>query len=223
MSMAGYDVYGREFLSSYWKHSDLPLTVYSEDTIGIGCLKPLQHAEKWSMLRNYPRHEHWALDAGRFAPKAFSIIDALDNATGEVVVWIDADTVLDAPLTEQRVRGYLGPHFCGVMLRENYHPCSSFMIYNTGHDDNARFVAEMKRMYHDKALMELPERHDAYIQGKILQDGLFDFTNLTPGAQPVENVFDWLGFGHHKKGNLKWKTSTSSRLAAAEAVSSPRS
>lgn len=219
MSRVGYDQYGRNFLSSYYEHCELPITVYSEDPFDRSDFTPLAGVEKAELLADYPRHRHWTLDAGRFAKKAFAIIDALDNANGHTIVWLDADTVLDAPLTEERVSRLVGDHYCGLMMREHYHPCSSFVIYRTQHPDNERFVSEMKRMYHDMALMEEEQRHDAYIQGRILENG-FDVTNLTPGAQPMENVFDWLGFGHHLKGNLKWKTTTSSHQGAVAAVSS---
>jgi len=203
MSQAGYDVYGKEFLDSYRKYVNFPLTIYSEDKLPVDEYKPIWDVEMSKLLSNYPRSADWRLDAGRFAWKAFAIIDALSAKDKDIVCWMDSDVVIHAPLKEPYVERMVGDHYCALMMRQDYHPCSSFVVYNKAHGDNVKFVAEMKRMYHGKDVLHEPEQHDAYIQGKVLLQNC-SVINLTPGAKPMENVFDRLGFGHHKKGPLKW-------------------
>jgi len=225
MSADNYALYGKEFIETYCKYWDAPLTVYSEDNLGLryGNVenKSIWEVEMASLLADFPRHPSWTMDVGRFAWKAFAIMDALENYDG-IVAWLDADTVTHAKATLEPIIKKLGDSYIGLMQRKDYHPCTSFVLFDTRHTDNERFLHAMRREYHHGKIMTRKQRHDAYIIGKLTEELGLDVVNLAPkDAPPASNVFDEvIKWAHHRKGNLKFtETGTSSALEGRAAAS----
>jgi len=213
----GYFQYGKEFLESFVKYNNTPITVYVEKDIDFvhpnvetkdlfkvpgcedfltNCTFPAFHGRLWGEKRNY------RFDAFRFCRKSFAQCDAAADNDGWLI-WIDADVVL---------RGMLplpsGDSFIHYMGRPDWHSCASYVAWNLDHPVSGEFWKRYWSLYVTGTVFALPEWHDSYVLDFLIISMKLPSVNIAAPywdqLKGPANVFDYVfPMGHHKKGNLK--------------------
>ena len=150
------------------------------------------------------------MDAVRFAHKVFALTHCALEIEGDVLFWLDADTVtfadvpmalLDQVLPENVYTSFLG--------RPHTYPECGFVGYSLTHPHHREFMEFWRQLYLDDSLFELPEWHDSFVYDmvrKTFEDKLSDFKsyniaeNDTPSDHPfINSVLG--GYMDHLKGD----------------------
>lgn len=202
----GYQIYGKDFLESWARYVSIPLTVYCEGTAynGVECRNLWEVPGCVEFVAAANGTEDYRFNAKKFARKAYAQMDALSE--GGIVCWFDADIEFTAPLDETFIEAKRGPYL-SYMAREHFYPCSSFVCWDTDHQDHPKFMAVYKELYDGRKLYREKEWHDAFILDVAVKKSGVNVTNLCkdfPQAARSFNVFDLVfPMGHHKKGPRK--------------------
>ena len=202
----GYEVYGKRFLETWREWVDLPLTVYTEGNgiEGVACKNLWDVPGCVEFVREAHATEDYRFNARKFARKAYAQMDAFLD--GGIVLWFDGDIEFSGSLNADYIHARIGPYL-SYMARESFYPCSSFVAWNTDHQDHPRFLATYKRLYDDRMLYREKQWHDAFILDVAITQSGVHATNLCKGMQKAVrsyNVFDLVfPMGHHKKGPRK--------------------
>lgn len=112
------------------------------------------------------RHRHrptqnYRFDAVRFAHKVAAIEQAYRIGTTDVLVWMDADCVTHAPVTQEWLAGMLGDADFGYLRRTRKYPECGFMLIRRNHA-GASLVASLVELYRSDQLFTLAEWHDSW-------------------------------------------------------------
>lgn len=205
-SDAGYELYGRDFLDSWRQHASIPLTIYNEGNEYPGfenrCLWDIPGCQ--SFVANAPQVDDWRFDAKKFGRKAWAQLDALQEKG--IILWFDADSIITDTIDEAFISNLIGPYI-SYMGRPDFHPCTSFVAWNTEHADHPKFFDLYKSMWHDYKVFEIPEWHDAFVFEWCRKQSGVASKNLCEGRKfrlRSDNVFDDVIPGHHKKGSRKF-------------------
>lgn len=167
-----YNEYAHRFLKTYnWPFE---LKIYSEKKFNIA-YKDYKVIELGQDSKNFvernknrPVKDFW-VDGVRFSYKVYSVIEsglqAINENTHDMLIWVDADSVFHNPLTldfinehiykEDSMMTYLGR---GGMYSE-----CGFLSWNLKHKDTKNYFEAMKKMYNEDLLYNEKEYHDSYI------------------------------------------------------------
>ena len=176
---------GRAFLSSWRKHmcKKYELCLYNED--GFRPKNKNMRLMGWNLGSDYEQfQERWRPQNKRvatFAKKAFSVIDAMENIQADRIVWLDADTVVNATIPSKLLElicpdDTLSAHF-GVK-----HPWPSdddpdrmafscetgFFILNKNHPGFKDFLNFYKNTYLNDQTDGMRRFYDGEVYGKTV-------------------------------------------------------
>ena len=186
-----YNVYAQQFLETFVKHWPIPLTVYFEE------LPMFRHPRvEWVQLPDVPKFqwfrkraptnpENYLFDAGRFACKAFSQLDAFRRYGGKII-WLDADIVTfhDVP-GSLLYRMLKDTHTCFLGRKGGYSECG-FIGFDTEHPRFERFEQRYRDMYEKENVYTLPYHTDCHAFDEAREAR---GRNLTPKGKGIEHVF----------------------------------
>jgi len=215
---AGYDVYGEKFLKSYKQHCDLPLTVYYEIKRSFPKANRIEYRDMYEvpnlqeylsiqgLKENMGHGEDWRFNIFKFCRKAFIQFDELKM--GGKFAWMDADVEFKTKADEAFIKNTVKDTYIAYLGREGFHCCTSFVGFNTDHEDHPRFLKAFEDIYLSGGVFKLQEWHDAYVFQHLLNETGVKAKNLCQNirmAAGSRNVFDMVfKFGRHKKGNRKF-------------------
>ena len=167
-----YNEYAHRFLKTYnWPFD---LKIYSEKKFNIAykdfkVIELGQDSKDFVQRnKNRPVKDFW-VDGVRFSYKVYSVIEsglqAINDNTYDILIWVDADSVFHNPLTldfikehiykEDSMMTYLGR---GGMYSE-----CGFLSWNLKHKDTKNYFEVMKKMYNEDLIYNEKEYHDSYI------------------------------------------------------------
>lgn len=243
----GLDTYGQRFLNSFAHNvpKEIKLTVYAENCVPVNpnskqiVILDASHLTdlhefktKWKDVpkangkcpfperRPRDHHKEFKWDAVRFANKVYAVFDAVMKTDADWVVWMDADTYVHSPITNEEFESLLDPkHWITYVGRgkgsQSWPECGFYGI--NMHDPAAQyFLGEFQRMYDDaeNGIFKLEEWHDSFVFGHILNDmkskyphfydytdGIYNKTAKTGGGgHPLINSVLGTWFDHMKGG-----------------------
>lgn len=207
MSQAGYEEYGRNFLDSWTLN--LPLTVYSEDDLLIPCVDLREDASLMAFLENCPESTDYRYQAGKFAKKVFAITDPERNHDGWKI-WIDADVVVEKPITYQFLESVCPEGMMGSYLgrKDWHHSECGWVAYNLQYA--TEFLKDFREIYTSGEIFDHLEWHDSYLFDRLREryrakQGFGAWKNLSEGV-PGMHVWDESPLGEvmrHLKGPLR--------------------
>lgn len=151
---------------------------------------------------------NWRFDAYKWARQAFIpwICDTVDNEA-DFIVWLDADVITHAPVTEDMITALLPANRDFAYLgRGAKHPDIAFQLYRRG-GVATDFLAAWMELYATDKVFELKEWHSAWSWKWILdQYGYADTAHdITPGGSGhvwfQSPLRQW---GDHLKGDRKY-------------------
>jgi len=105
-------------------------------------------------------------DVIRFCHKPYVVIDAARRANADILIWMDADTVVHSKVSPTFLDGLLcGDVFTCYLGRKTMHSECGWYSLNLRHPHLDAFIAEFERMYEDaeNGVFRLSEWHDSYI------------------------------------------------------------
>jgi hypothetical protein len=181
-SAQGWQEYGCRMVATYrefWPAS-VPLVLYSEGMIRNEQPRSMppwlfafreRHARS-PKARGYPVGSYnYRFDAIRFAYKTAAVIDTLERSTADTMIWIDADTVTHAPVSE----GFLdelaptGSEALSWLNRAKNYPECGFYMMQRQHPAIKALLRHWKELYLHDTLFHLPEWHDSYVLAELVK------------------------------------------------------
>lgn len=157
----------------------------------------------------------WQLDAVKFTNKVFALAAANTNWAGgyDWIIWLDADTVTNKPISMARLKHWLHPKADVVHLGRTSAAYSetSFVGYNTkgGKGLACYFINDLMWTFLSGEFQHYQEWHDGFIFERLLnlskQHGLVT-KNLSQDVHGTLEAFMSTELGHfmnHMKGNRK--------------------
>lgn len=197
---------------SLWRVSGFKKFIAMTDPI------PAAHGKLWDQKRNY------RFDVHKFCRKSFAQIDAAKDTQHGWLVWLDADIEWKGmPDWFKDTDPPPPPTFMYYLGRPEWHSCASFVAWFLDHPISDKFWEQYKLIYTTGSVFALPEWHDSYILDWLRKELKLPSVNLSKEALgrrayidklkgPV-NIFDKVfgEYGHHFKGNRKYKDSFKAR------------
>ena len=105
-------------------------------------------------------------DAIRFSHKVYAIFDAVEKTDADVLIWMDADSVVHSPLPFDFLDKFVPEDvfLCYAGRKNKYTECGWYSM-NLKHPHADKFFTEFKRMYDDanNGIFTLKEWHDSYV------------------------------------------------------------
>ncbi len=226
---AGYDQYGRNFVTSFLENWLIPLHLYSEDP---SCLEQVSadfegstqlHLHNLNLdfeLQNFLHSaapvQDYRWDAWRFAKKVFAITDP-NRAKADWWIWLDADIVTEQKVSTAWLRHIVAKEI--TYLGRDKWPCSEcgFVAYRTAGREANEFLARFREVYTSGEIFDHMEWHDSFIFDRVREEFPKSwFSDLSSGI-PGMHVFDDSVLGDrmkHLKGPLRKKGTKPDNLPA---------
>lgn len=193
MNQVYYDKCGKHMLSSFknnWKNI-MPLHVYNEDNFSLNDNTFIEMG--WDLGIEYDKFQsrHKNNRVKTFSKKGFSIIHAMENINCDVLIWLDADTIIKQKidiLDDILLENQLSAHF-SVWHEKNgikYHSCETgFFMLNKKHKGFNDFCKTYKDIYTKDKTKGLRRFYDGEIYGKTIELMMskgYEVNNLNPGS-----------------------------------------
>jgi len=198
----GLEQYGQRFIDSFSKNVDpkIRMVVYAENCNPIipendkrievrsaeQTLPELQQFKRiwkdvpkangkcpWPERRPRDNHKEFKWDAVRFANKVYAVFEMARDTETDILVWMDADTVVHSPITYGEFR-ILVPatqwlHFLG--RNKKWPECGWYGLTLRTEGANA-FLKEFQRVYDEpesNGIFNMEEWHDSYVFWEVLK------------------------------------------------------
>ena len=201
-SPEGYKLYGKKFIETfheYWP-SSVHLVVYEERKgVTLEASFPTKDRVLYLDLDRDPdRRKFLALpmkdgknyryQAKRFCHKVFAMTHA--PSAVDWWIWLDADTVTTAPVTEEFLATVCPEDsMCSYLGRTEWHHSECGWLAFNMHEGSRGFIKDFRRVYTSGEIFEHSEWHDSYIFDRVREryeaDGV-KFTNLSPNAKGLD-------------------------------------
>jgi len=105
-------------------------------------------------------------DAIRFSHKVYAIFDAVKKTDADVLIWMDADSVVHTPMPMEFLQEFIpdDKFLCYAGRKNKYTECGWYSM-NLRHPHADKFFEEFQRMYDDaeNGIFTLKEWHDSYV------------------------------------------------------------
>jgi len=109
-------------------------------------------------------------DAIRFSHKVYAVIDAARDSDADVLIWMDADSVVHTALPITFLESFVPEHafLCYAGRVNKYSECGWYSM-NLKHPHADKFFSEFQRMYDDaeNGIFKLKEWHDSYVFDEV--------------------------------------------------------
>jgi len=181
MDEAYFDKCGQSMLLSYLKYQkseDIPLYLYNEGDFDVPKGIKKLGFELGSEFDNFNnRHSHRKSARKRkFAKKGFSIIHAMDNIPCTRLMWLDADTLMKKPMSENFLSTLcnsktLSAHFSvwHNAKGQKWHSCETgFFLLNKAHKHFDEFKNTYKDIYYNDNIEGMRRFYDGEVYGKTV-------------------------------------------------------
>ena len=195
-----WNQYGKELVDSFLKHwpDDISLILYTEDIdkfprldnrIILKDLPKLAGKDYYNFMDSLPDRSVWGR-CKKFAKKAFSIINEVENVNEGYIIWIDADvkTKKDVPIDfllevcpHDCLTAHLGlTQYIPKFKNTVYSSETGFFVINCEHPDKQKFLKEYKRSYIEKDFEGLRKPFDAEVFARTIKKIGSNYRELSP-------------------------------------------
>ena len=150
-------------------------------------------------------------NARKFSFKVFVVEHCVMHADGDVVTWIDADTIAHTPLSIEYIAGLIPPYcLLNYLGRDQKFSECGYVSYNRQHSACSQFVTDFADLYRSGAIFGLKEWHDSYVFDLLRnvferRYGVTNF-NISADCSDLDHVFINSSLGlylDHLKGPRK--------------------
>lgn len=235
----GYDNYAQRMIKTFLKYwpSDVQLIVYSENcqvqesatNLSVVDLESasselVAFKAKWSKVpratgdvsddpvrsRRKDAGKGFKWDAVRFAHKVYAIFHAAKNTNAQWLLWMDADMVCHAPVSNSVLRQMCSPNFdlCFLGRQGKYSECGLYAL-NLASDATKNFLQQFQNMYDhaEQGIFTLMEWHDSFVFDAVRSRTQLRELDWSQGlirgeGHPLINS-TWGAYLDHLKGDRK--------------------
>lgn len=172
MKFAVVTTYADRHYEEFAKRCLETMAEFWPSTIDLINLRDAGLANRSSWLPAFKRrHAHrptsdYRMDAVRFAHKVAAIDIAAQETAADVLIWIDADCITHAPVTEAWLESLLGDADFAYLRRQMKYPECGFMLFRLNMRGRALINAIVDQYRHD-LLFALPEWHDSFVIDRV--------------------------------------------------------
>lgn len=223
-SDSGYHEYANVFVGSLEKYFDssIEITLYT-DNIKINSSKikqlPLESSipdlVKFKSRNKEKTYKNFLYDGVRFSHKSYAICHASENLNTDIMIWLDADTLVKKEITSEYLGNFLPKGFFTSYLgRPGTYTETGFIAFDLNHKHKTEFFNKFKNYYDSDDIYNLDAFTDCHVYDstrmQFEKEGKIKSHNLTPGLG--KNNFNNTFVDHmvHFKGNRKIKISQGS-------------
>jgi hypothetical protein len=169
-------------VQKHWPQS-VPFDLYSEDVLP-GALtmsfpdwlytfkeRHVHNLSAQGRLHGKASTYNYRFDAVRFAHKTAAVIDAIENAEEDFIVWVDADTVTHSTVTEEFLQALSPAKNQGIswLARKQKYPECGFYIVRRALPEVQKMTDTWKGLYKRDTLFHLPEWHDSFVLQEMVR------------------------------------------------------
>ena len=149
-------------------------------------------------------------DAIRFSHKVYSIFHCANDCDGNILIWLDADTVCHSEITENDLNSLipLDKDLCFLGRKDKFSECGLYSM-NLRSPMTKKFLENFQKFYDDaeNGIFTLDEWHDSFVFDavrKTVKLRELDWTSnmITGEGHPLINS-QWGAFLDHLKGKRK--------------------
>lgn len=136
----------------------------------------------------YDDKKQFRWDAIRFCHKVYALDHAIKQATGDWLIWLDADSKTHSPVTHDLLAQVCdSATFASYLGRgEKYHSECGWIAYNLHHPCLQAFNQRLVGLYNSDELFNYAEWHDSYLWDTVRREfqsrGEIALKNLNPLA-----------------------------------------
>ena len=181
-----YDRIGQHCVNSWLQHWSDPmrLTCYVEEF----CLHPDPRMDQIDFENLGDQYRSFQASDERprvktFAKKAYSVIHAMEHINCDRLVWIDADTITTAPVSQQDILALCPDDVCATFMGvyhnlDKHDPTSAlmfsaetgFFILNKQHSGFRQFCSRYRAYYDQRLKQNLRRFYDGEVFGAVIKD-----------------------------------------------------
>ncbi len=240
----GWNTYGAKMVETFRKHwsENIELVLYNEDFAppdGVTARpfpawhkafknrhqdNPAAHGNDRSVNRRGRVHDY-RYDCVRFSHKVAAITDTALRTHAGLLIWIDADTLTHADVTEDwlydlfpskpvQPGAFQDLPYNAWLERERKYPECGFMMFRCDHPGHSFFMSRLADLYKTDEVFTYDETHDSYVIEQLIK--FFHDRNVIgkpfdlsgPRARRSSHPFVLSRLGEkldHLKGNIKHK------------------
>jgi len=223
-SDTGYNEYAHVFVDGIEKYFDssIVINLYT-DNVKINSPKintiPLENSipdlVKFKNRNKNKLHKNFLFDAVRFSHKSYAIWHASENINTDILIWLDADTLIKKEITSDYLKQFLPKgYFTSYLGRARNYTETGFLAFNLGYPYRKEFFEEYKGYYDSDKIYTLNAFTDCHVYDatriNFENNKKIKSFNLTPALN--KNNFNKTFVGHmiHFKGDKKTKMSQGS-------------
>ena len=179
-----YEMYAKYFMNSLEKYLDknVNVLVYTdtplfEDTetwknyILLDQSKGLKRFKKRNSSRPVSTGtKGFYTDAVRFSYKSYCIIDASRKVKSDRLIWLDADTEVIAPISEEYLRSHLDEDkFVSYLGRQEKYTETGWLSFNLDSPNSSEFFDLWEWYYNTDEIYNLPAQLDCHVFDACLE------------------------------------------------------
>lgn len=218
MNQDYYDRIGRDCLTSYLANWSTPITVYAESVniVADPRINTIPFDELGADYQSFHDDHSQSRRCRTFAKKAFSVIHAMHHATGDWLVWLDADVITQRSDPVDVLQTVLRHEYLAMYMGVRYHdhegtdrvgdwlvPETGFFAVNLRHELLPRFRHEYQRRYRERDFADLRRSYDNDVLGAVIKTVPARYLDLSAGfSKPYKTPLKHTVFGdylHHFK------------------------
>lgn len=179
-NLAGWKRYGHRMVESFnrlWAN-DVSLSVYSEDTLPIEtCVFPEWLTQFKNRHSNNPDAHgkangayNYTRDCVRFAHKVAAVTDVALSSDADVLIWLDADTLTHAPVTQEWLESLIEKDaYIAWLDRAGLYPECGFYALNLKHPMHPEIMRDWVSLYLSDAVFLFPQTHDCVSLERVIR------------------------------------------------------
>jgi hypothetical protein len=218
-----YKIYGRYFVESLQKfldnrvnvvlYTDTPLTLlksnFSNRILNECCPNLVEFKKRNGDKIVSTETKGWLKDAVRFSHKSYCIVHASRTIETDLLIRLDADTEIIAPITHQYLSEQLDPdYFVSYLGRPNRYTETGWLCFDLRNKWSKKFFDRWEWYYNTDEIYNLPAQLDCYVFDAVREEmeisGKIKGQNISPpnlGSQHFDRKF--IGKMTHYKGDKK--------------------
>lgn len=232
-----YKTYGRYFVDSLQKYldnrvnvvlyTDTPLTLpksnFDNRILNEFCPNLLEFKKRNGNKVVPTGTKGWLKDAVRFSHKSYCIINASRTIKTDLLIWLDADTEIIAPITHQYLKEHLDPNnFVSYLGRPNRYSETGWLCFDLRNKWAKKFFDRWEWYYNTDEIYNLPAQLDCHVFDAVREEmelsGKIKSQNISPpntGAGHFDRTF--IGKMTHYKGDKKENRNQNLKIAKIRA------
>jgi hypothetical protein len=165
----------------------------------------------------------WLKDAVRFSHKSYCIVHASRTIETDLLIWLDADTEIIAPITHQYLSEQLDPdYFVSYLGRPNRYTETGWLCFDSRNKWAKKFFDRWEWYYNTDEIYNLPAQLDCHVFDAVREEmeasGKIKGQNISPPDLKSQH-FDkkFLGKMTHYKGDKKESRDQNLKIAKIRA------